>query len=51
MYRSSYEGRLEDYSRQIGAELEAGREAWCMFDNTLSAFATLDALALIERLA
>jgi uncharacterized protein YecE (DUF72 family) len=51
MYRSSYEAeRLDSYAREIGAELEAGREAWCMFDNTLSAFATVNALALMERL-
>ncbi len=51
MYRSSYEEeRLDSYARQIRAELDAGREAWCMFDNTLSAFATVNALALMERL-
>jgi len=50
-YRSSYEEeRLESYAREMRAELNAGREAWCMFDNTLSAFATVNALALTERL-
>jgi uncharacterized protein YecE (DUF72 family) len=50
MYRSSYEAeRVDCHAWEIGAELEAGREAWCMFDNTLSAFATVNALALMER--
>ena len=50
-YRSSYdEARLDSYAAHIGGELDAGREAWCMFDNTLSAFATANALALMERL-
>jgi uncharacterized protein YecE (DUF72 family) len=50
-YRSSYEDRLDHYAARIRAELEQGREAWCMFDNTLSAFATVNALDLMERLA
>ena len=50
-YRSSYEeARLDAYASRIQAELSEGREVWCMFDNTLSAFATVDALALMERL-
>jgi uncharacterized protein YecE (DUF72 family) len=50
-YRSSYdEARLDSYAALVRGELEAGREAWCMFDNTLSAFATVNALALMERL-
>jgi uncharacterized protein YecE (DUF72 family) len=51
MYRSSYEEhRLDSYAGLIRAELRQGREAWCMFDNTLSAFATVNALDLMERL-
>ena len=50
-YRSSYEDRLDHYAAQIRAEVDQGREAWCMFDNTLSAFATVNALELMERLA
>jgi uncharacterized protein YecE (DUF72 family) len=50
-YRSSYEDRLDDYAARIRAEIDQGREAWCMFDNTLSAFATVNALELMERLA
>ena len=50
-YRSDYdEARLDGYAAQIRAEMRDGREAWCMFDNTLSAFATANALALMERL-
>ena len=49
-YRSSYEDRLDHYAGRIRAATEAGREAWCMFDNTLSAFATANALELMERL-
>jgi uncharacterized protein YecE (DUF72 family) len=49
-YRSSYEDRLDHYAARIRAETEQGREAWCMFDNTLSAFATVNALELMERL-
>jgi uncharacterized protein YecE (DUF72 family) len=51
MYRSAYgDDRLDAYAGLIGAELEAGREAWCMFDNTASSAATADALALAARL-
>jgi len=51
MYRSSYEGdRLDGYAGLIRAELSQGRKAYCMFDNTLSAFATVNALDLMERL-
>ena len=50
-YRSSYEDRLDQYAARIRAEVEQGREIWCMFDNTLSAFATVNALALMERVA
>ena len=51
MYRSSYEDRLETYAEAIRAELAAGREAWCMFDNTASSAAAGDALQLMERLS
>ena len=50
-YRSDYEeARLDSYAEQIRAEMREGRETWCMFDNTLSAFASVNALALMERL-
>ena len=52
IYRSAYgEDRLDAYARQIRAELAAGREAWCMFDNTASSAATGNALALRARLS
>jgi uncharacterized protein YecE (DUF72 family) len=35
----------------LRAEAEAGREAWCVFDNTASSAATGDALALAAMLA
>jgi uncharacterized protein YecE (DUF72 family) len=51
MYRSSYEGeRIEAYAAAIATELAAGREVWCMFDNTASSLATGDALGLMEQL-
>jgi uncharacterized protein YecE (DUF72 family) len=46
-YRSSYEPeRLQAYARAITADLEAGREVWCIFDNTASSAATGNALEL-----
>ena len=46
-YRSSYEPeRLAGYARAIETDLEAGRDAWCIFDNTASSAATGNALAL-----
>jgi uncharacterized protein YecE (DUF72 family) len=47
MYRSSYDGRLEDYARAIAAH----GPAWCIFDNTASSAATSDALALQSMVA
>ncbi len=50
-YRSSYEPeRLEAYARSISADLEAGRDVWCIFDNTASSAATGNALDLQELL-
>jgi uncharacterized protein YecE (DUF72 family) len=50
MYRSSYEDRIDAYAAAIRDEVEQGREAWCMFDNTAGSAATGDALALMARL-
>jgi uncharacterized protein YecE (DUF72 family) len=48
MYRSSYDdGRLEGYACEIAAHTPS----WCIFDNTASAAATGDALALKSILA
>ena len=50
-YRSAYgEEAIGGYAGQIRAALDAGREAWCMFDNTASSEATGDALSLAARL-
>jgi uncharacterized protein YecE (DUF72 family) len=46
-YRSSYGGsRLARYAEAIVREGAAGREAWCIFDNTASSAAAGDALHL-----
>jgi uncharacterized protein YecE (DUF72 family) len=51
MYRSPYgPERLEPYARAIRAELAAGHQAWCMFDNTAASEATGDALAMVRLL-
>jgi uncharacterized protein YecE (DUF72 family) len=50
-YRSSYQDRIAAYSVEIGREALAGREAWCIFDNTASSAAMGDALALIDATA
>ncbi len=49
-YRSSYDAdRLQEYARALAADLGAGREVWCIFDNTASSAAMGNALDL-ERL-
>jgi uncharacterized protein YecE (DUF72 family) len=48
MYRSSYADRLTGYAEALKAAAAAGREVWCIFDNTASSAATSDALALME---
>jgi uncharacterized protein YecE (DUF72 family) len=50
MYRSSYADRLTEYATAISADLAAGRDAWCIFDNTASSAATGDALGLSSQL-
>jgi uncharacterized protein YecE (DUF72 family) len=50
MYRSSYADRIGAYAEVLAAEAAAGRETWCIFDNTASGAAAGDALALIEAL-
>jgi uncharacterized protein YecE (DUF72 family) len=52
MYRSPYgEARLRPYAQALGDAARAGREAWCVFDNTASSAATGDALTLQRLLA
>jgi len=50
MYRSSYADRIGAYAAALQAEMQAGRETWCIFDNTASSAATSDALALGDAL-
>ena len=51
VYRSAYDAaRIERYAELIEAEVTAGREVWCMFDNTARSEATGNALALLTRL-
>ena len=51
VYRSSYDdGRLDLYAALLREERLAGREAWCMFDNTAASAAVGDASGLLDRL-
>ena len=49
-FRSSYADRIARYARLLDAEAAAGRDVWCIFDNTASSAAAGDALALMEAL-
>jgi uncharacterized protein YecE (DUF72 family) len=49
-YRSSYADRVARYARLLNAEATAGRDVWCIFDNTASSAAAGDALALMTAL-
>lgn len=52
MYRSAYgETRLRPYAQALGEAARAGREAWCVFDNTASSAAVGDALTLQRLVA
>jgi uncharacterized protein YecE (DUF72 family) len=48
IYRSSYADRIDHYAAQIASAAAADR--WCIFDNTASAAATGDALALSDAM-
>jgi len=50
MYRSAYGDRVRGYADAIKGAAAAGREAWCIFDNTASSAAMGDALALLDEL-
>jgi uncharacterized protein YecE (DUF72 family) len=49
MYDSSYADRLEPLAKTL-ADSALARPTWCIFDNTRTGAATLDALALVKRL-
>ena len=51
VYYSAYEADfLDALAARIRADAAAGRDVWCIFDNTASGAATLDALDLLTRL-
>lgn len=51
MYRSAYsDDALTQYAALVRRSSQRARTSWCMFDNTAASAATLDALALIEKL-
>jgi uncharacterized protein YecE (DUF72 family) len=50
IYRSSYGDRITSYAAEIANDAEAGRELWCIFDNTASSAGAGDALALMDAL-
>ncbi|QDX25082.1 DUF72 domain-containing protein [Sphingomonas suaedae] len=51
MYRSSYTSEAIDcYARQISQASAAGRQSWCIFDNTAAGAAIANALSLVSML-
>lgn len=49
MYYSNYSADdLESYSQRLAGLLRAGREAWCIFDNTAAFAAMPDAMSLMK---
>lgn len=52
MYYSSYDAAaLESFAAHLRAAAQQAEQAWCMFDNTASAAAIENALALIQRVS
>ena len=50
MYRTHYDAaRLDAYATAMRRELAAGRDVWCMFDNTMTSAATGNAFDLAAR--
>ena len=47
-YRSSYEGRLHEYADALARARQEDADAWCIFDNTASSAAIVDALEMRE---
>jgi uncharacterized protein YecE (DUF72 family) len=51
IYYSAYDAdHLDALAARIGADMDAGREVWCIFDNTAAGAATRNALDLMARL-
>jgi uncharacterized protein YecE (DUF72 family) len=51
IYYSAYDAAyLDALAARIRAEVDAGREVWCIFDNTAAGAATQNALDLLARL-
>lgn len=51
IYYSAYDADyLDALAARIGADLRAGREVWCIFDNTAAGAAAQNALELVSRL-
>jgi uncharacterized protein YecE (DUF72 family) len=51
MYRSPYGEGVLRYAASLKTEVEAGRDSWCIFDNTASSAAIGDALAIVDELS
>ena len=51
IYRSSYLNRISYYASQLRQEALAGRQVWCIFDNTASSAGAGDALALAKAVS
>jgi uncharacterized protein YecE (DUF72 family) len=51
MYRSPYAERVRGYADALKRAAAAGKDAWCIFDNTASSAAMGDALALLDELS
>jgi uncharacterized protein YecE (DUF72 family) len=49
-YRSSYADRVPAYADELSRRAIAGRDVWCIFDNTASSAAVGDAMALVGAL-
>ena len=51
VYFSAYDDvQLEELSAKLAAHARNGGTAWCIFDNTGAGAATINALALLQRL-
>lgn len=48
IYRSSYADRVGVYAQALAQDARAGRDVWCIFDNTASSAGAGDALMLMQ---